>query len=132
MRPRKGVLLDTNVLLWVLVDSDRVGKRLRSILMSDAPVFFSAVSIFEITIKSALGKFPAQDNMASTIATLGFRELPLDAQSAEQVSRFPALEGHDPFDRMLVAQATTHSIPLETADRRLLALDIPEVRDATR
>ncbi|MEY2900759.1 MAG: hypothetical protein RL247_925 [Actinomycetota bacterium] len=130
MRPPKGVLLDTNVLLWVLLDSRRVGKRLRSILTSEVPVFFSAVSMVEIAIKSAQGKFPLQDNMAEDIQALGFRELPLDARSAEQVARFPALEGHDPFDRMLVAQATTHSIPLETADEKLLELGIPEVRDA--
>lgn len=130
MRPPKGVLLDTNVLLWTLLDSARLGKRLRSTLSSDAPVYFSAVSLVEITIKIAKGKFPAQGNLGDTLRALGFRDLPLDAESATQVARFPALEGHDPFDRMLVAQATTHKLPLETADEKLLALGIPDIRDA--
>ncbi len=130
MRPPKGVLLDTNVLLWTLLDSARLGKRLRSTLSSDAPVYFSAVSLVEITIKIAKGKFPAQGNLGDTLRALGFRDLPLDAESAAQVARFPALEGHDPFDRMLVAQSTTHKLPLETADEKLLALGIPDIRDA--
>jgi PIN domain nuclease of toxin-antitoxin system len=84
----------------------------------------------EITIKIAKGKFPAQGNLGDTLRALGFRDLPLDAESATQVARFPALEGHDPFDRMLVAQSTTHKLPLETADEKLLALGIPDIRDA--
>lgn len=130
MRPRRGVLLDTHVLLWSLAGSSYIGKRLQSILDSETPVYFSAISIAEITIKVSRGKLAALPQLPERLRNQGLLELSLNADSAEGLSRFPALSDHDPFDRMLVAQAAHHALTLETADATVLSLGLDYVRDA--
>lgn len=131
MRPPKGVLLDTHVLLWALGGSARLGTRVVAVLEAATPVYFSPVSLAEIALKVEQGKLPAISNLLPQLEECGFRSLPLDGESALGISRFPGLERHDPFDRLLVSQALAHSLFFETADRRLLELDIPGLRDAT-
>ena len=130
VRPLQGVLLDTHVLLWILRGADNVGARLRRIIDKDAPLYFSTVSLVELAIKAQRGKIIPPPNLSQTLESLGFRELSLDSRAAEAISRFGALADHDPFDRMLVAQAASNSVVLETADDTLLALELPHVRDA--
>jgi PIN domain nuclease of toxin-antitoxin system len=130
MRPQKGTLLDTHVLLWALKGARELGSRVVSLLNSSAPIHFSPVSIIEIVIKTAAGRLPPIPDLIDVLETAGFRSLPLDTASALEVNRFSELQGTDPFDRALLAQALTHSLYFETADRRLLSLDIADVRDA--
>ena len=131
MRPRKGVLLDTHVVLWALRDSDLLGARLRRVLNSDVPLFFSAISSAEISIKVQLGLLATPPGLGDALSDLGLRELPFDTKSGEAMTRFPGLVHHDPFDRMLVAQAAAHDMTLETGDRQLLSLGLPHINDAT-
>ena len=63
MRPPKGTLLDTHVLLWTLAGSSELGSRFRNLLGSHGPVFFSAISLVELAIKSSVKKLP-QDQYA--------------------------------------------------------------------
>ena len=130
MRPRRGVLLDTHVLLWSLAGSSHIGKRLQSILDSETPVYFSAVSIAEITIKVSRGKLAALPGLPERLRNHGLLELSLDAESAEAFARFSSLTEHDPFDRILVAQAAHHALTLETADDTLLLQELDHVKDA--
>ena len=131
MRPHRGALLDSHVLLWTLTDSTLIGARLRRTIDKGSPLFFSAVSIAETALKTQLGLLTTPPDFAERLVRLGMRELPLDAQSAAAITRFPGLMRHDPFDQLLVAQAVTHNLTLETADRKLLALGIPGIKDAT-
>ena len=130
MRPKQGVLLDTHTLLWALNDSHRLSRRLANIISSETQVFYSAVSVAELSIKSTLGKFQLAESLLEDLAAARYEELPLSARSASQMNRFPGLLRHDPFDRMLVAQASTHKLYFETADTTLLSLNLPGVRDA--
>ena len=130
MRPKRGVLLDTHVLLWSLAGSSYIGKRLQSILDSETPVYFSAVSIAEITIKVSRGKLAALPGLPERLRNYGLLELSLDAESAEALARFSSLTEHDPFDRILVAQAAHHALTLETADDTLLLQELDHVKDA--
>jgi len=59
------------------------------------------------------GKLPAISNLLPQLEECGFRSLPLDGESALGISRFPGLERHDPFDRLLVSQALAHSLFLK-------------------
>ncbi len=131
MRPHQGVLLDTHTLMWCLSGNTRVSPRLRNILDSDRSVMYSAISIAEIHLKATIGKLPSQEGLVDKIHSIGLRELPFDSASAASLDRFPGLFRHDPFDRMLLAQASTHKLYFETADTRLLSLNLPGVRDAT-
>ena len=130
MRPPKGVLLDTHVLVWLVRGVQDVSQRVRNLVESDRPTFFSAISFVELAIKAQRNTLPQLPGLAELFTAEGLRELPVDAASAQAIGRFPGLANHDPFDRILVAQAATHNLTLETADRKLLALGLPHINDA--
>ena len=87
----------------------------------DSEILFSAASIWEIAIKSALGRadFQIAPNVIVAAAIeSGFVELPVRAAAAIEVAKLPA-HHRDPFDRLLIAQAITEPAMLYTADSRL-------------
>src|SRR5882757_1427206 len=99
------LLLDSHVVLWALDDNPRLGERARSELLAATGVYVSAASIWELTIKSALGKIDIPEGLASLAVAEGFLPLSVTAEHAEAIRDFPELAKHDPFDRLLVAQA---------------------------
>ena len=116
------LLLDTQAWLWMLADPDRLGRRARRIIeRSDNELYLSAVSAWEITIKWQAGKLklPADpaEYVPSRMAQIGVIALPIKHAHALQVARLP---GHhrDPFDRLLVAQASLEEMVLLTADHQ--------------
>jgi PIN domain nuclease of toxin-antitoxin system len=116
------LLLDTHVLIWALIDPDRLSSSLRSILEDPAQdVLFSAASLWEVAIKSALGradfKVDPSEILTAAIQT-GFGELPVRSAAALKVATLP-LHHRDPFDRLLIAQALTEPARLYTADAAL-------------
>jgi PIN domain nuclease of toxin-antitoxin system len=118
------ILLDTHVLLWVLSEPGRLDAETREILESGAEaVLFSAASIWEIAIKSRLGRtgFAVKPSeIARAARDSGLTELPIVSQAAALVAELPPLH-RDPFDRLLVAQAMTEPAVLYTADHALPA-----------
>ena len=116
------LLLDTHVLLWTLGAPERLGNALSAAIKSpDNDVMFSAVSIWEIAIKSTLRKdgfqVAPEEILAAAIES-GFTELPVRSAAAVQVARLPA-HHRDPFDRLLIAQAMTEPATFYTADSQL-------------
>jgi PIN domain nuclease of toxin-antitoxin system len=130
VRPPKGVLLDTHVLVWLVRGVEDVSQRVRNLVESDRPTYISAISFVELAIKAQRNTLPQLPGIAELFTAEGLRELPVDAASAQAIGRFPGLATHDPFDRILVAQAATHNLTLETADEKLLALGLPHINDA--
>ncbi|MGF1616025.1 MAG: type II toxin-antitoxin system VapC family toxin [Gammaproteobacteria bacterium] len=116
------LLLDTHILLWALDTPERLPLALRNRLESpETEVFFSAASIWEVAIKSALGRVSfrySPDEIAEGARVTGFIELPIYSEHAAQVVRLP-LHHNDPFDRLLVAQALMMPAKLVTADAAL-------------
>ena len=112
----KGVLLDTHVLLWWLADDARLGARARDVIRDGRNlVYVSAVSAWEISIKKALGKLDAPDDLSATIGAERFIELPITIQHGELAGQLPPIH-RDPFDRMLIAQAQVEGLTLVTTD----------------
>ena len=117
------VLLDTHVLLWALGEPRRLDAETRSTIeSSDTEVLFSAASIWEIAVKSGLGRTgfafdPAE--IARAALDTGFTELTVRSNAAALVGRLPLLH-RDPFDRLLVAQAIVERAILYTADKQLV------------
>ena len=130
MRPPKGVLLDTHVLVWLVRGMPDLSQRVRNLVDSDRPTYFSAISFVELAIKAQRNTLPQLPDIAGKLTAGGLQELPVDADSAQAIGRFAGLANHDPFDRILVAQAATHNLTLETADQKLLALALPHINDA--
>ncbi len=115
----KRLLVDTHVLLWALGGDPNLGDDARQALADPRnDVFVSAVSIWEIAIKRALGKLKIPSHLATAVEAAGFSELPVTFFHAEQAGSLPRHHG-DPFDRMLVAQAQTEGLTLVTADANI-------------
>ena len=113
------ILLDTHVLLWALGERRRLDRpTLTAIESEENEVFFSAASIWEIAIKSALGKADfgvRPKEIAAAALGAGLRELPVNSGAASRVAELPLLH-RDPFDRLLIAQAIEEPAILYTAD----------------
>ena len=117
------VLLDTHILLWALAEPRRLDRGTRATIeSSDTEVLFSVASIWEIAIKSGLGRsdfaFDAEEIAQAALDT-GFTEIAVRAKAAALVARLPLLH-RDPFDRVLVAQAIVEPATLYTADQQLV------------
>jgi PIN domain nuclease of toxin-antitoxin system len=112
------VLLDTHLLLWALSSPEKLSKRARQRIDS-SDVYASAASIWEISIKSALGKLEADPNeVTAGVEPAGFNHLPIVAGHAAKVVELPPIH-KDPFDRLLVAQARFEPMILLTDDEVL-------------
>ena len=125
------LLLDSQAALWVLDDSPRLGKRAREMITSATRVHVSAATAWELTIKSMLGKLSVPVGLSGRLADQGLSLLNITAEHAEGIREFPELVRHDPFDRLLVAQASRASMRLVTADQVLLGLGRDFIVDAT-
>lgn len=116
------LLLDTPILLWALDTPERLPCLLREQLESSVTeVCFSAANIWEIAIKSALGKVNfhySPNQIADGARMTGFVEIPISSEHAAGVACLP-LHHADPFDRLLVAQALAMPARLVTADAAL-------------
>ena len=113
------LLLDTQVFVWSVQDSDRLSSQARDLIEEATEVFISAATIWEIAIKAGLGKIKADPQaLAQAIGASGFKELLVSARHAAAVERLPD-HHRDPFDRLLVAQALTEPLRLLTTDRKL-------------
>jgi PIN domain nuclease of toxin-antitoxin system len=109
------VLLDTHLLLWALSSPEKLSKRARQRIES-SDVFASAASIWEISIKSALGKLDADPNeVLAGVEPAGFDHLSIVGGHAAKVAALPPIH-KDPFDRLLVAQAKYEPMILLTDD----------------
>lgn len=118
------VLLDTHVLLWVLSGDDRLSAAAREVLVDGATeVRVSAVSAWEITIKRAIGKLDAPDDLPAQLEANRFDPLDVTIDHALAVGQLPPLH-RDPFDRLLVAQARGEGLALMTADAQIGRYDV--------
>jgi len=110
------ILLDTHIYLWWLQDHPKLSSPAREKIISATEVYVSSASIWEASIKIAIGKLEVNiDELVEQIAKSGFLELPVSARHAMQLAHLPDIH-RDPFDRMLVAQAMCEPLRLLTAD----------------
>jgi len=110
------LLLDTHVLLWWLADAPQLGgDARREIAAPRNLVYVSAVSLWEIVIKKSSGKLTLPDNWSEAVEAEPFRRLPVTWDHALGVGQLPAIH-RDPFDRLLIAQATVEDLVLVTDD----------------
>lgn len=122
------VLLDTHVLLWALVEPERIGaEAVAAFRNSITATVVSAASLWEIAIKRAAGKLLAPEDLPDRILDLGHEILPIKAAHAWRAGALP-MHHRDPFDRMIVAQAQVENLPLVTHDARLAQYDLRILR----
>ena len=113
------LLLDTKLLLWAAAEPDRLPTEARLLLENPVnELLFSAASIWEVAIKSGLGRADFQVDprvFRRGLIDNGYGEVPVLGDHAVQIASLPAIH-RDPFDRILVAQAQVEGVTLLTAD----------------
>lgn len=130
-------LLDTHLLLWAAVaDADiqsnsALSAEARALIENESnELFFSPASVWEVAIKNALGKrdFRVDPHLfRRALLDNGYNELSITSLHAATVANLP--DHHkDPFDRMLIAQATVEGIPLFTSDETVATYAASPVR----
>ncbi|MFF4247646.1 type II toxin-antitoxin system VapC family toxin [Streptomyces sp. NPDC001822] len=118
------LLLDTHVALWWLNASPELSDDLKVILRTEADVYLSAATPWEIAIKQELGKLKGEADLAERARDLQFKGLPITAEHGVKAGRLPPLH-RDPFDRILVAQAQTEGLTVVTRDKWIPQYDVP-------
>ena len=127
-------LLDTHVILWALIDDERIGN-IRDLLQDPGnEIYFSSASIWEIRIKYEKGTlgFPPQEAL-DTCREQKYRQLDVRAEHTVAVGGLSYPEGlpvhKDPFDKILIAQAKYENMFLLTADRKIINYDEQCIRE---
>ena len=113
------LLLDTNVVLWMLDDPERLSPLARDAIEDVSnTLVVSAVSILEVAIKVATGKLEIAYDLLEAVIEDGHEILNVTPEHAWAVRMLPLIH-RDPFDRLLVAQAIHEKLILVTSDRTL-------------
>jgi len=121
-------LLDTHALLWALMQPQRLSEAARNVIEDPGEVLLvSGATAWEISIKRQLGKLSgaegALDGFEAHLARLTATPLPISLGHAIEAGHLP-LHHHDPFDRMLIAQARLEGVPIITNDAASEAYDV--------
>ena len=114
-------LLDGVVWLWSIDSVEKINNSAREILENGRQeVYFSAATVWELTIKARLGKLnlpgPPGQCIPAFMAKQGLRPLPVSHLHAVKIYDLPS-HHRDPFDRMIIAQAILEDMVVLTADR---------------
>jgi len=113
------LLLDTHLLLWAAGEPQRLSKQARTLIDNpDNELLFSAASLWEVAIKRGLGRedFKVDARLLRRgLLDNGYSELPIISDHVVATESLPPIH-KDPFDRVLVAQATVEGVTLLTID----------------
>lgn len=119
------LLLDTHILLWRLVGSERLSAAAIALMDDEASqLYASAASVWEVAIKWSLRKGAPDDmpisgkDFAAALTETGLPILPIEPAHAAALDDLPLLH-RDPFDRLLLATARHEGLTLLTHDARL-------------
>ena len=113
------LLLDTHILLWAADGSDQLPAEARRLLNDPVnELFFSPASLWEVVIKNGLGRadFKVDPHLLRRgLMDNSYHELAITSAHTVAIEGLPEIH-KDPFDRILVAQATTEGMVLVTSD----------------
>lgn len=122
------LLPDTQILLWAADEPGRLSRSAAELLEDGSnQVYFSLVSVWETSIKFALGRadftMPPRV-LRESLLRFGFLELGIGSEHVMAVAGLPQIH-RDPFDRLLVAQAKVEGLTLMTTDKKLAQYGAP-------
>ena len=114
------ILLDTCTFLWIVTDARELSERARELYVDpENDVYLSSVSAWEMAVKYGLGRLPLPESPGRFVPAQRklhhIEPLELDEEAALHLTRLPLLH-KDPFDRMLICQATIHHLVILTPD----------------
>ena len=117
-------LLDTHILLWWLATDSRLSPAaLATITKPQNRIFISAANVWQISIKSQLGKLKIEESIPLLLPNEGFEELSITGLHAQEAANLPR-HHKDPFDRTLIAQARLERLTLISTDNNIADYDV--------
>lgn len=125
------LLPDTHTIIWLVEAPEKVPRKALNLLSDPAQrVFFSPIVTWELGIKASLGKLKLKvrvDEIANLcLDQYGFEPLPISVAHTLAVAKLPEIH-KDPFDRLLVAQATSEKLRIVTDDEMIKKYRVPVV-----
>ena len=119
-----NVLLDTHIVLWWLADDPALPSAAAEVVADPVTTaVVSAASVWEIAVKRAAGRLEVPDDLLEVLEAGDFEPLPIAASHALAAGDLPP-HHHDPFDRMLIAQARCEGLTLISVDERFAEYDV--------
>ena len=125
------LLLDTHSLLWFLLGDKALSESAKQMILDpDHEKLVSPASYWEIAIKVSIGKDtlhqPFEAFWSHGLKQTGFQVLPIEVHHAAIVSTLPFLH-RDPFDRLLIAQATADNLTIVSSDKQFDSYGVPRI-----
>jgi len=117
------LLLDSHVLLWLLAGDPIAPAAARAVESLDNEVWVSVATIWELEIKQAIGKLELDDDLVAAALGAGLDLLEIRSEHVVHAARLP-MHHRDPFDRLLVAQATLEGAAIVTRDAALRSYQV--------
>ena len=127
----RRAFLDTQVAFWLVTGNKRLTAATLKAINASRETVVSAISLAELEQKALLGKLAAPIGLAQRFLDQGIIIESFGFEASEQLRRFPQLAKHDPFDRMILAQAASQfGTLLFTADSVLAELGLDWIVDS--
>lgn len=123
------VLLDTHTLIWYMFDSSKLSEAASDRIRDEEKVYYSMVSLWEISIKQNIGKLDLDCSMvelAEKCEEAGLTILNIIPEHVEGIKNLPD-HHNDPFDRLLIAQASIERLGFVTKDTTIPLYDIETI-----
>lgn len=118
-------LLDTCILLWALEGNiQKLGKPLFDLIADEKnTIFVSVISLWEISIKTSLGKLKVPGDIGSEVEKNNFLWLNVELPHIIELSKLPLIHA-DPFDRLLIAQARHTDLKFISNDQHIMKYEL--------
>lgn len=125
-------LLDSHILLWYLAADKRLNPTIKEIIDQQTALNMSIASLWEISIKFNIGKFPSESSYQDIFEQIDFLKIKILELTRDDLIRYRSLplnrDHRDPFDRILIAQSLSKSLTLVTADPKLKAYELKDLK----
>lgn len=129
-----NILIDTNILLWLLLSSNRLSKKLQCSLTEAESLHVSIVSLWEISLKKSakgFGDLDLPDDWISVfqkaLEKFQINILTINIDSCDHLQSLP-FHHKDPFDRMIISQAMENKLAVMTSDKHFQKYDVKVIR----
>jgi len=125
----RRAFLDTHVAIWIARGDAKLSRQVLKDINSHGETVISAISLAELEIKAGIGKLALPPNLGEIFESFGIRVEAFGLEASQQLARFPSLARHDPFDRLILAQASARlGTTFFTADKAIADLGLDWVR----
>lgn len=115
-------LIDTHILLWYISGDKRIKNSVKAKIENESSsIFLSNASLWEIAIKTSIGKLKLNSSLVDLkiyLDSTGFKILEFDIEDLEMLQKLP-FHHQDPFDRIIIAQSKTKSLEIITNDNQM-------------